>query len=98
MGMERLRDGVLGFWRGGEVEGGFGPEVVLPQKWFHPRTCWKMERLGVFFGGRHFAPEVVLPQNLLEDGEVRGVFWREAFCPRTYILLSLLCKNAFGLS
>ena len=36
--MERLEDGVL---EGGEVEGGFGPEVVLPQ-------------------------------NLLEDGEVEG--------------------------
>ena len=42
----------MGFWRGGEVEGRFAPEVVLP------RTCWKIERLRVFFGGpRCFAPE-----------------------------------------
>ena len=86
-----------------EVGGVFLEGGVLPQKWFCPRTCWKMERLGMFFGGRCFAPEpagrwrgwrcfaskVVLPQNLLEDREVGGVFWREAFCPRTYILLSL---------
>ena len=61
----------MGFWRGGEVEGGLGPEVVFPQ-------------------------------NLLEDGEVGGsgrkaflggallggISW-EAFCTRTYISLSM---------
>ena len=48
----------MGFWRGGEVEGGLDLEVVLPQNQLEDGEVggWSGEIEGVL-EGRHFAPE-----------------------------------------
>ena len=58
MGLKR-RGWDMGFWRGGEVEGGLGPEVVFPQSLLEDGEVgrWGGEVEGVLGGS-------LFPQNI----------------------------------